>query len=323
MDTNEAKIRMIRAQALARVTQSEQRLQELQQQLSFATPEQAPLLQQHLREATQKLILARDQRNKLENVLQHVLLQKNMQQQQPQQQTQQSISGFSSTGRMNQEDWIEAIRRSMSKQNQARHNNLSGVAVNDATNGLTQQELQQKQIQRMVQQHREMQAIHHQLDALRSNLSAANVRAASLDDHFIHGEQSKVQTRGDRKRAASTSTAAHPASINASSVLSIPPEYLRGIIQRSVAQNTTGDIDADVEPVLIDLMDAFIQDAVANAAKLAQHRKSNDLDLQDMITYLGNLFLFKTIGMNGWLIYVDTAYGIRIPGFALENDNKQ
>ena len=54
-------------------------------------------------------------------------------------------------------------------------------------------------------------------------------------------------------------------------------------------------LDPDVESVLLDISDDFLENLVTFAAKLAKHRGSDSIEVKDLMIPLGMLFLFLKI----------------------------
>lgn len=54
----------------------------------------------------------------------------------------------------------------------------------------------------------------------------------------------------------------------------------------------TETMDDDVEEVLLNIADDFIENVISASCQLAKHRKSNTLDVKDVQLHLGKFMMF-------------------------------
>jgi transcription initiation factor TFIID subunit 12 len=78
-------------------------------------------------------------------------------------------------------------------------------------------------------------------------------------------------------------------------------------------------LDEDVEEVLMQMTDDFIDSVVSHSCTLAKHRESNTLEIKDVQVHLGKTFVsvFVGVSMEIWN-YIERCWNMWIPGFGSE-----
>jgi transcription initiation factor TFIID subunit 12 len=71
-------------------------------------------------------------------------------------------------------------------------------------------------------------------------------------------------------------------------------------------------LDTDVEELLVEIAEDFVEDVTKYACKLAKHRNANALEAKDLQLHLSTLRFRRVINE------IEQSWGIFVPGFGVE-----
>lgn len=62
--------------------------------------------------------------------------------------------------------------------------------------------------------------------------------------------------------------------------------------------DATEQLDEEVEEILLQIADDFVEQTVSSACQLAKHRGASTIDVKDVQLHLGNIFVVQNIKLD-------------------------
>ncbi|GFN75458.1 transcription initiation factor tfiid subunit 12 [Plakobranchus ocellatus] len=134
-------------------------------------------------------------------------------------------------------------------------------------------------------------------------VSGSPVAARATQPEQIIVPLGNVMNSASKLSTASNSQTSHSASSSSSSPAAAGGSDNRGVLDRTRLRELVKEVDPleqmddDVEDVLLQVADDFIENVVASSCQLAKHRRSNTLEAKDV------------------QLYLERSWNMQIPGF--------